>query len=171
MEAFNSPMPPLERLHVKPPRGQFPLPSPSPAALSFPSGTQQATSVPAKGAQTACSAEWEAFSVQVGSAGTHPACAFRPCAVRWGGPRAEILAAECSALPSREKSCEGEGRNGCKVFLSLAGWLAGWQLGLEAATLHISLLREKEDRGKHNHSGSRPAESRGSERAPLCPSC
>ena len=31
MEAFNSPMPPLERLHVKPPRGQFPLPSPSPA--------------------------------------------------------------------------------------------------------------------------------------------
>ena len=125
MEAFNSPMPPLERLHVKPPRGQFPLPSPSPAAPSFPSGTQQATSVPAKGAQTACSAEWEAFSVQVGSAGTHPACAFRPCAVRWGGPRAEILAAECSALPSREKSCEGEGRNGCKVFLSLAGWLAG----------------------------------------------
>ena len=93
--------------------------------LSFPSETQQATSVPAKGAQTACSAEWEAFLVQVGSAGTHPACAFRPCAVRWGGPRAEILAAECSALPSREKSCEGEGRNGCKVFLSLAGWLAG----------------------------------------------
>ena len=55
--------------------------------------------------------------------------------------------------------------------ISVLGWLAGWQLGLEAATLHISLLREKEDRGKHNHSGSRPAESRGSERAPLCPSC
>ena len=38
--------------------------------------------------------------------------------------------------------------------ISVLGWLAGWQLGLEAATLHISLLREKEDRGKHNHSGS-----------------
>jgi len=29
--------------------------------------------------------------------------------------------------------------------ISVLGWLAGWQLGLEAATLHISLLREKED--------------------------
>ena len=29
--------------------------------------------------------------------------------------------------------------------ISVLGWLAGWQLGLEAATLHISLLREKEE--------------------------
>ena len=29
MEAFNSPMPPFECLNVKPPRGEFPLPSPS----------------------------------------------------------------------------------------------------------------------------------------------
>jgi len=82
-----------------------------------------------------------AGALGAGGFSTHPACAFRPCAVRWGGQRAEILTAESSALPCREKSCEGEGRNGCKVFLSLAGW----QLGLETAMLRPSLLREMEE--------------------------
>lgn len=57
-----------------------------------------------------------------------------------GGQRAEILTAESSALPSREKSCDGEGRNFCKVFLSLSGW----QLGLATAVPCISDLREQD---------------------------
>lgn len=60
----------------------------------------------------------EALLTQMSSAGIHPA--FRPCAVRWGGQRAEILTTESSTLPSREKSSKGEGRNG----VSVPGWLA-----------------------------------------------
>ena len=146
MEAFNSPMPLLERLHVKLPRVNFHCPPPRrqpPVSLRGPSrqhlSPQRERRLRAQlnGKHSRC--RW----VQLARTQRVPS---GPALSDGVGRGLKYWQQNVQLCPAGRRAAKARGGTAARYFCPwLAGWLAGWKLGQEAATLHISLLREKEE--------------------------